>query len=296
MVQKRNHRVPASSTRARVAGFELPVLNLSLGGACLAVADGIEEGAPFTLELAHPHLDDAAAVQAEVVWRAPAARAGVRFLDLSLEARTLVRRCMLAEYGHAVWTTAPRPVGYVVPTKPATWGVYDHAVVEVAQLSRGAGGRLLLRTPEALTACATVSDAAMRAFGLPRPPRLDPPLDPTKDAGPPPAATPAPPTPAPATLPNLTGSSVLAAGRSVGFVARTGESWSFFDAARNPLGFMTLVDGEWRVVVLGSNDDGSLDLRRAPSYPDALAAAFSLATPPELRSAVFRPTSLLDAE
>jgi hypothetical protein len=289
VVQKRNHRVPASSTRARVAGLDVPVVNLSLGGACLAVADGLD-GGPFLLELKHPHLPETAAVRAEVVWSTPTERAGVRFLDLDPEQRALVRRCMLAEYGHAVWAAAgaTRPVGYVVPTKPGVWGIYDQHVTEVGQLRRD-GGRLMVRTADVLSPAATVGEAVMKAFGLPRAPRLDPPLDPTKDPGAPPSSPPAP------AAPTLTGSAVLDGPRTVGFVARTGTSWSFFDAGKSPLGFMTQADGEWRVVVFGSNDDGSLDLRRAPTYPDALAAAFSLAAPPTLRSATFQPTALLDA-
>lgn len=289
--QKRNHRVPASSTVAVVAGFDVPVVNLSLGGACLAGADGIEAGSPFLLELKHPHLPETAAVQAEVVWSAPTERAGVRFLDLDPAQRTLVRRCMLAEYGHAVWATpgAARPVGYVVPTKPGTWGIYDQDVAEVGQLRRD-GARLLVRTADSLSPAATVGEAVMRAFGLARAPRIDPPLDPTQDAAPAPPEAPRPPE-----APTLTGSAVLVGAQTVGFVARTGTSWSFFDTRKDPLGFMTQADGEWRVVVLGQNEDGSLDLRRAPTYPDALAAAFSLDAPPALKSAVFRPTSLLDA-
>lgn len=290
MVQKRNHRVTATHTRARVRGVELPVVNLSLGGACLSVPGALPPpAASITLELAHPYLDETAEVRAEVVWASRSAnasvdgqaRAGVRFLELRADERTLLRRCMLAEYGHAVWAAADakRPVGYVVPTGGDAWGLYDAAVREVGRMRR-VDGRLLLRlgSGDAETETPAFAQAAAEAFGLPHPPRIEPALD-------------APPR----ELPSLSGSTVLDDGRPVGYVARTGESWSFFDLAREPLGFMTLASGgEWRVVVLGTNEDGSLDLRRATSYPDALAAAFSLSTPPGLRSTVFQPARLLD--
>ncbi len=299
MVHKRNHRVNATHTRARVRGVEVPVVNLSLGGACLALPGALPPtSVSLTLTLEHPYLDESAEVQAEVVWASRAAntsanapgntpghaRAGLRFLELQPTERTLLRRCMLAEYGHAVWTApdAKRPVGYVVSTGSEAWGIYDQAVREVGKLRREAG-RLQLRvggSPEAEVA--TFAKAAAQAFGLPRPPRIEPALD-------------APDAPTAPSVPSLSGSSVFDDGRPVGYVARTGESWSFFDVEREPLGFMTLApSGEWRVVVFGSNEDESLDVRRAPSYPDALAAAFSLSAPPGLRSTVFQPARLLD--
>lgn len=284
MVQKRNHRVSATHTRARVRGVEVPVVNLSLGGACLAVPGVLPpRAASLTFTLEHPYLDDVAEVRAEVVWASRAvnesARVGVRFVELPPNERTVVRRCMLAEYGHAVWGKpgARRPIGYVVPTGQEAWGVYDEAVRELARLRRQAG-RLLLRVgdgPEAEVA--TFARAAAQVFGLSALPRITPALDADRRE-----------------QPSLNGSSVFDQGRLVGYVARTGESWAFFDAEREPLGFMTLDPaGEWRVVVFGDNEDGSLDLRRAGSYPDALAAAFSLETPPQLRSCVFRPARML---
>lgn len=285
MVQKRNHRVAAASTRARVRGVEVPVVNLSLGGACLALpGEPPRANLTFELELQHPHLAQAAQVQAQIVWssaRSPnaPAQAGVRWTALAPAERVLVRRCMLAEYGHGVWTPdAPRPIGYVVPVGAEAWGLFDHDLREQGKLRR-ADGRLLLRAGAAdEVQTPSFAQAAARAFGLSAAPRLEPALDEP-----------------PRALPSLSGSCVLDDGRPVGYVARAGESWSFFDLQREPLGFMTLAPGgEWRVVALGCNDDGSLDLRRAPSYPDALAAAFSLANPPGLRSTVFQPARLLD--
>lgn len=296
MVQKRNHRVQAARTSARLGGLEVPVVNLSLGGACLALSEGLDAEAPFTLELEHPHFTGSAALRAEVVWSRPAtpasvhsnvaAHAGIRFLGLNAVERTQLRRCMLAEYGHAVWTGdgTGRPIGYVVPVNATSWGMFDHSIRQVGTLRRD-GARLLVATetrPE--TEVPTFAEAAARAFGLPRPPRLDPPLDRIADL----ILEPKP-------LPNLSGSLVLDDCRPIGYVARVGESWSFFDTQREPLGFMTLApSGEWRVVVLGTNEDESLDLRRANSYPEALAAAYSLENPPMLRSTVFTPRRLLD--
>lgn len=296
MVQKRNHRVQAARTSARLRGHEVPVVNLSLGGACLALSEGLTADASFTVELEHPHFTGSAALRAEVVWSRPAdassvcpastnaaAHAGIRFLGLNAVERTQLRRCMLAEYGHAVWSGdgTGRPVGYVVPVNSTSWGLFDQAVHQVGTLRRD-GARLLLGTetrPE--TEVPTFGEAAARAFDLPRPPRLDPPLDRSV-------------APDPRPLPNLSGSCVFDGNRAIGYVARVGESWSFFDAQREPLGFMTQAAGEWRVVVLGSNEDESLDLRRAHSYPEALAAAYSLEQPPMLRSTVFQPQRLLD--
>ncbi len=288
MVQKRNHRVPATHTRARVRGVEVPVVNLSLGGACLALPGALPpRSAALTLTLEHPYLDEAAEVRAEVVWASRAAntsaaqaQAGVRFVELQPAERTVLRRCMLAEYGHGVWTSpdAKRPVGYVVSTGTDAWGVYDQAVREVGKLRRD-GGRLLLRAGGGgEVVVASFARAAEEAFGLPRPPRIEPALDvPARE------------------LPSLSGSCVLDGARTVGYVARTGESWSFFDVHREPLGFMTCADGQWRVVVIGADEEGAFDVRRAGSYPEALAAAFALEHPPGLRSTVFQPTSLLDA-
>ena len=82
MRQKRNHRVPAAGTRARIRGLDTPVVNLSLGGACLVVAEGVaQQDARFPLELGHPHVPEKAALQAEVVWTTAddgSAKAGVR--------------------------------------------------------------------------------------------------------------------------------------------------------------------------------------------------------------------------
>lgn len=286
MVQKRNHRVSASRTRARVAGRNVPVVNLSLGGACLALEDAPAD-ATVELELEHPHLAERVAFRGEVVWaRAP--QAGVRFVGLEAAQRTLLRRCMLAEYGHAVWASpsAERPVGYVAPIGEQRWGLFDQAVRQVGELRRDGAMLVLSADGQSPLTVPGAPEAAARCFGLPRHPRLHPPLDLTP---------PAPAEPAPTGLPSLAGSAVLDGARVVGYVARTGESWSFFDPAREPLGFMTLSgEGEWRVVVLGDNDDGSLDLRRASSYPEALAAAYGLAEPPGLRSTVFQPARLLD--
>lgn len=295
MVQKRNHRVPAARTSARLRGQEVSVVNLSLGGACLALREGLAaDAAPFVVELEHPHFSGAAALRAEVVWSRPAdapsnaaLHAGIRFLALNAVERTQLRRCMLAEYGHAVWGGGEhtgRPVGYVVPVNPTSWGLFDHAIKQVGTLRRD-GARLLLGTetvPE--TEVPTFAEAAARAFGLPRQPRLDPPLDKIADL----ILEPKP-------LPNLSGSCVLDGARPIGYVAKVNQSWSFFDVQREPLGFMTLgKTGEWCVVVLGSNEDESLDLRRAPSYPEALAAAYGLSDPPMLKSTVFSPRRLLD--
>ncbi|MCO5170557.1 MAG: PilZ domain-containing protein [Planctomycetes bacterium] len=288
MVQKRNHRVAAARTRARVAGRDVPVVNLSLGGACLALEGPLPADAEVELELEHPHLPERTALRGEVVWsRAP--QAGVRFVGLEAAQRTHLRRCMLAEYGHGVWASpsAERPVGYVAPIGPGRWGLFDQAVRQVGELRRDGAMLVLQADGQGSLTVPGVPEAAMRCFGLPRHPRLHPPLE--LD---PPAPAPA----APSDAPSLSGSAVLDGARVVGYVARTGESWSFFDAAREPLGFMTVgQDGAWRVVVLGDNEDGSLDLRRAGSYPDALAAAFALTEPPGLRSTVFQPTHLLDA-
>lgn len=291
MRQKRNHRVPAAGTRARIRGLDTPVVNLSLGGACLVVAEGLAQpDARFPLELGHPHVPEKAALQAEVVWAAGedgAAKAGVRFLGLGAKEKLLLRRCMLAEYGHGVWATpgADRPVGYVVPIGNETWGLFDLVVKQVAVLRRE-GVKLLLAVegrPE--VPVPSLADAAARAFGLPRAPRIHPPLERSAEG---------PAEAAPPDVPSFSGSSIVHQGRIIGYVARTGESWSFFDAQREPLGFMTQAGAQWRVVTLGTNEDGSLDVKRTASYPEALAAAFGLDDPPELRGTVFQPVRLLD--
>jgi hypothetical protein len=279
---KRSHRVAARSTRAWIGGRELPVVNLSIGGACVEVSAALA-AEPFPLALHHPHLLEPAHVRADVVWvrgKGSDGKAGIRFLDLGVDERLLLRRCMLAEHGHAVWGfKAQRPIGYLVPTRAGEWGIYDTLVQRVADVRREEGRLLLAREGGAPAPTPSFVEAAARAFDLPRAPRIEPPI--TEDERPAPA--------------RLSGSAVLHAGRGVGYVARTGESWSFFDAGREPLGFMTVAPGgAWRVVMLGSNEDGSLDLRAASSYPEALAAAFSLASPPELRSMTFEPAALLE--
>lgn len=280
-VPKRNHRVAARSTRARVRGRETAVVNLSLGGACLEV--DLQPGPPLSVTLRHPHLLEQADLRADLVWAADG-KAGLRFHDPGEQQRLLLRRCMLAEHGHGVWTSqeASRPVGYIVATKAGEWGLFDPHVRKVADLRRVDVGLLLAREGGAPEVVTGFSEAAARAFELARAPWIDPPL-----------AEDRPPPLGPA-QPRLTGSAVLHERRVVGYVARTGESWSFFDARREPLGFMTQrPGGAWKVVVLGTNEDGSVDLRAAPSYPQALAAAFALSSPPELTSTTFEPAALL---
>ncbi len=296
MRQKRNHRVPAQGTRARIRGLDTPVVNLSLGGACLVVAEGLaQQDARFPLELGHPHVPEKAALQAEVVWTTGddgGAKAGVRFLGLGAKEKLLLRRCMLAEYGHGVWATpgADRPVGYVVPIGNETWGLFDLVVKQVAVLRRE-GAKLLLALAgpgsqvHAEVPVPSLAEAAARSFGLPRAPRIHPPLERSAEG---------PAEAAPPDVPSFSGSSVIHRGQIIGYVARTGESWSFFDAQREPLGFMTQAGVQWRVVTLGANEDGSLDVKRTASYPEALAAAFGLDDPPELRGTVFQPVRLLD--
>jgi hypothetical protein len=280
--QKRSHRVTARSTRVRIRGREAAVVNLSLGGACLEV--DLAPGPPLSLTLRHPHLLEQADLRADVVWAADG-KAGLRFHEPAEEQRLLLRRCMLAEHGHGVWTgrEAARPVGYIVATKPGEWGLFDPQVRRVAGLRKVDVGLLLSREGAPAEVAPGFAEAAARAFELARAPWLDPPLV---------LERPAPLGPA---QPRLTGSVVLHERKVVGYVARTGASWSFFDPQREPLGFMTLQPGgAWKVVVLGSNDDGSLDLRAAPSYPEALAAAFALRAPPELTSTTFEPAALLE--
>ena len=289
--QQRTHRVTAASTRVRLAnGLELPVVDLSLGGACLATREVLAGHEQLFFELRHPHLPGPASLRAEVVWSrhvdgpGSRARAGVRFVDLNGVDRLRVRRCMLAEFGHGIYVNEPQrpgqpprpPLGYLVPTGADRWSVYDGELQRVADLRRAAGRLHLERSERASVRAASAADAAAQAFELERLPRLDPPLE---------------------LLEPIPGSAVLEGGRPIGYVACTGGStWSFFDLEREPLGFMTRGDDDaWRIVVFGSNEDGSLELRQATSYPDALAAAFGLAQPPELRSTTFRPAQLLEA-
>lgn len=291
MAQKRNHRVPASGTKARIRGLDTPVVNLSLGGACLVVAETLAQpDARFPLELGHPHVPERAALQAEVVWAAGEdgkARAGVRFLGLGPKEKLLLRRCMLAEYGHGVWATAgaDRPVGYVVPIGSETWGLFDLMVKQVAVLRRDGVKLLLAPTGGAEVPVPSLAEAAARAFGLPRAPRIHPPLERSAEG---------PAEAAPPDVPSFSGSTVHHKGKVLGYVAKTGESWSFFDARREPLGFMTQAGAQWRVVTLGATEDEALDVKRTGSYPEALAAAFELDGPPELRGTVFQPVRLLD--
>jgi len=84
---------------------------------------------------------------------------------------------------------------------------------------------------------------------------------------------------------------VHAKGDTVGYVALTSDgTWSFYGPSKQPLGYMNRDgDGPWRIVLLGDNDDGSLELREAHSYPNAVAVAFGLEAMPQLRSTVFKP-------
>ncbi len=280
---KRPHRVAGRQARARLLTTgreELPVLDLSLGGACLALEEVLPGRERVRLELRHPHLAAPAALRAEVVWSRRAAegspaRAGLRFLELTAPQRLALRRCMLAEHGHAVIAEDGAVAGYLVQTGPAAWGCFDREVRRVAELLREEDGLFLAREGSKAKVPSVIA-AAGRAFGLTSPPQLDPAVELGE--------------------PELQGSAVHAHGAHVGYVASTGETtWSFFDPQREPLGFMTRDEGLWRVVLLGSSDDGALELRRADSYPAALAAAFRLAAPPELRTAVFRPAHRLEA-
>jgi hypothetical protein len=271
----------------------VPVVNLSLGGACIATSPGASS---VELTIEHPHLPETASLRAEVVWSRPSQgkpQAGVRFLEPGPAERTLLRRCMLAEYGHAVWATpyADRPVGYVVPTSDDAWGMFDQGVRQVGTLRRE-GALLFLRVQGADTDVIVpgFAEAAGRAFGLPRAPRIHPAIE-----AQPGLTITSPVGPAPSALPTLHGSTVHDAGRAVGYVAKVKESWSFFDPRREPMGFMTRAEsGAWNVVILGADEDSEVVVKSAASYPDAIAAAFSLAQPPDLRSVVFKPARLLD--
>lgn len=185
----------------------------------------------------------------------------------------------------------------------------------VAGASAASGGRPgASGPPQTGKRVKTASDSTEDAFGsrlfsagaavTPAPP--PPPAPPAPPAPPPPRTAPAP---APAASPTarlgkpaaaeppaaegpatIQGSAVVDGGETIGFVALTGKrTWSVYDPDQQQIAVLSNEAAKFTIFWLGARPEDSLEFLEADSYPAALAAAFDLDHPPQLRSALISP-------
>jgi hypothetical protein len=129
-----------------------------------------------------------------------------------------------------------------------------------------------------------------------------PPPPPPPAAAPPPPPPPPPPSTARFAPPKeedgatLSGSAVVVNGEVIGFVALTGKrTWSIYDPQQRQTAVLSNEGAKFTIFWLGGKPEESLESLEADSFPAALAAAFDLAHPPELRSAAISPQQRLPA-
>ncbi|MBX3468760.1 MAG: hypothetical protein KF878_17965 [Planctomycetes bacterium] len=118
----------------------------------------------------------------------------------------------------------------------------------------------------------------------------------------PPAAPPPPPPPAaaaevaPPEPAGLQGSAVVVGGETLGFVALTGKrTWSVYDPRQQQIAVLSSEAGKFTIFWLGARPEDSLEYLLADSFPAALAAAFDLDQPPQLRTALISPQQRAEA-
>lgn len=125
---------------------------------------------------------------------------------------------------------------------------------------------------------------------------------------PPPSRAPAATAPAPSRAPvdepaaagpeptTIQGSAVVVDGEPIGFVALTGtRTWSVYDPRQQQIAVLSSEQGTFTIFWLGGKPEDSLEYLRADSFPAALAAAFDLDHPPQLRSALISPQQRAEA-
>ncbi|MCO5166509.1 MAG: hypothetical protein M9894_09110 [Planctomycetes bacterium] len=101
---------------------------------------------------------------------------------------------------------------------------------------------------------------------------------------------------APAEPAALQGSAVVVAGETIGFVALTGKrTWSVYDPQQQQIAVLSSEAGKFTIFWLGGRPEDSLEYLLADSFPAALAAAFDLDHPPQLRTALISPLRRAEA-